>query len=234
MGIRHKLLFIRDANRVWFTSKERARFLTEGLSHRGKAMFEMYHLSDLSFHKGDFVIDVGANTGDLLLGFENFGDDINYCAFECSPRFFQLLQLNASPRHKVFQVAAWNRQSIMDLYLRDRTASSSIIQPRGWGETIVVSAICLDEFMCEIQHVKLLKIEAEGCEPEVIKGACEILQRTEYVSVDVGPERGRKQETTEEEVVTLLLESGFKILKRYQPGSRSCILFQNAYFSEHL
>ena len=46
----------------------------------------------------------------------------------------------------------------------------------------------LDNF--NFKKIKLLKVEAEGAEPEVLLGTAKILKRIEFISVDCGPERG--------------------------------------------
>ena len=77
--------------------------------------------------------------------------------------------------------------------------------------------------------MKLLKLEAEGAEPEVIKGALNLLKNIEYIAADLGPERGLKQESTLKEVVNILLENNFKIVDFKYP--RICLLFRNKKFN---
>ena len=52
--------------------------------------------------------------------------------------------------------------------------------------------ILLDSF--NIKNVKLLKIDAEGYEPEVLKGSLDTFNEIEYISVDYGNERGKEEE----------------------------------------
>ena len=63
------------------------------------------------------------------------------------------------------------------------------------------------------KNLKLLKLEAEGAEPEVIKGALNLLKNIEYIAADLGPERGFNQESTLKEVVNILLENNFEIVE---------------------
>ena len=60
--------------------------------------------------------------------------------------------------------------------------------------------------------VDLLKIEAEGFEPEVPEGFVQTLKRCRHVVVDGGPERGPDSQTTIETCVNLLLENRFKLI----------------------
>ena len=54
-----------------------------------------------------------------------------------------------------------------------------------------------------------MKIESEGHEPEVLKGSIETLSRTNYISVDFGPERGVNEEFTIVDVNKILYEKFF-------------------------
>ena len=55
----------------------------------------------------------------------------------------------------------------------------------------------------DLKEIKLLKLEAEGAEPEILQGATEFYQ-SEICSADVGAERGLKYETTILETIKFL------------------------------
>ena len=75
------------------------------------------------------------------------------------------------------------------------------------------------------QHIKLLKIDAEGAEPEVLRGCEGIKQNIDYISVDCGAERGQGQETTFVEVVKIMNKYNFEIIDINQ--RRLITLFKN-------
>ena len=54
--------------------------------------------------------------------------------------------------------------------------------------------------------IKLLKLEAEGAEPEILEGLGEKLNLVEYISADLGYERGVHCESTLVPVTNYLLE----------------------------
>jgi hypothetical protein len=78
------------------------------------------------------------------------------------------------------------------------------------------------------KKIKLFKLEAEGAEPEICHGAINSLKNIEYISVDVGFERGIKQSSTAPDVVNYLLKNNF-VLKNVG-DSRMCYLFKNNIF----
>ena len=76
----------------------------------------------------------------------------------------------------------------MKLYLNTDGADSSLIY-FGTDNSINVETKMLDSF--NYDKIKLLKIEAEGAELEVLKGSIKTIKKTEYITVDYGPERSR-------------------------------------------
>jgi hypothetical protein len=71
-------------------------------------------------------------------------------------------------------------------------------------------------------------LEAEGFEPEIISGMENCLENIEYISADLGFERGINQETTAPQVLNFLLNEGFEIIKIN--GVRFVFLLKNKNF----
>ena len=70
-------------------------------------------------------------------------------------------------------------------------------------------------------------IEAEGLEPEILKGLKKNINKVEYISVDCG-ERGIEKKSTKNDCSSYLLKNNFKIID-YDPVSVVC-LFKNLDF----
>ena len=88
-----------------------------------------------------------------------------------------------------------------------------------------METVRLDQAVAHLPRIKLLKLEAEGYEPEVIAGASGILDRIEYVSADVGFERGTAMQSTLPDVTNYLLSRGFEIVANGR--HRLVLLFRN-------
>ena len=71
----------------------------------------------------------------------------------------------------------------------------------------------------------MLKIDAEGAEPEVLRGCSKIINNIDFISVDCGAERGMNQTTTFQEVFEILTKYNFEIVDIYQ--QRLTVLFTN-------
>ena len=160
-----------------------------------------------------------------ILSYSN--ESFEYIGYEPSPVDFLCLQDNVKSITgdvHLRQNAIWNESKELVFFLDVESASSSIIEPKTFNSRTVVSAVRLDEQL--FTPVFLIKVEAEGAEPEVLQGAIKLLPKVQYIVVDVGPERGKLEEETRDEVVRFMHYEGFEILRENQ-GHRKVVLFKN-------
>jgi len=199
-----------------------AQAYARGLESRATALGNTYFLDLINFKTNDLVIDCGANVGDLFFWFKYRNMDINYLAFEPSIEEFRCLSKNIFP-HQAVNSALWFEEANIDFYLNSHEADSSVIKPKNYYDLVSVEAVPLERIITS--EVKLLKLEAEGAEPEVIRGAGKKLELIEFISADLGFERGAKNESTFIEVTNYLLENNFVLIEF--SDARRCALFRN-------
>ena len=199
------------------------------MRERGRSLGETYLLDYITFSDDDIAIDIGANISDLSLYFADLGVSVDYRAFEPSPREFECLSLNVD-FGVIHNVGLWKSNSLLTFYIESSTGDSSFIQPSSFSEIITVPAVKLDQFFGE-ERIKLLKLEAEGAEPEVLMGFEKTLRRCEYVAADLGHERGQLEESTFPDVTNFLLGRGFRLEK--VGSSRLTALFRNIQYFEN-
>ena len=82
----------------------------------------------------------------------------------------------------------------------------------------------------KIEKVKLFKVEGEGFEPEILRGANNVLQKIEYIGVDGSPERGKNNETTIEYASEFLISKDFEIVFSNINQKYAKVLFRNKNF----
>jgi len=209
----------------YFTHLERGfKLYSSGIANRGRFLFNSYCLQNIDFKSGDFVLDCGANYGDLSIELMRISPNINYVGIEPVPQDFEMLKKNVrNETALLFNKALGNADGQIKFYVCSEKGDSSIIQPPSYTEIINVNVIRLDTLVREIKfgRIKLLKIEAEGYEPEILCGAKEILDQVEYVAVDGGYERGVDQQETFTTVTNFLLNNNFKLVDIYFPWCRA-------------
>lgn len=213
--------------RFFYHKKQACKSYTHGIRCRAAEIGRDYLLSHIDFKHGDKVVDCGANIGDLRLYFSEKQLEIQYVGIEPSPLEFECLQENVFP-DRVFNLGLWDSDGQLDFYLSSEGADSSLIKPAHFDTVIQVPTRSLADIV--EGPIKLLKIEAEGAEPEVLKGAEPLLPQVAWISADVGYERGVDQESTLPAVVNYLLGQNFELID--VTHDRVVALFKNRAFAE--
>lgn len=206
----------------FFHERQANMAYARGITERGDSLGKDYFLDKINFKNGDVVLDCGANVGDLLLWFQNRGLEIEYVGFEPSPNEYECLKENVHP-HKAHNVGLWNERKKIEFYVSSQGADSSIIEPIKFDQKISIDANLLSDYVDK--EVKLLKLEAEGAEPEILEGLGDKIKFVEFISADLGYERGKNAESTLVPVTNFLLKRNFSLLD--VSHSRICALYRN-------
>ena len=178
---------------------------SEFLNH----LFDSYLLNIPNFESGDKVLDCGANVGELFLAFENLKLDIDYLGFEPDPNVFECLEINTNKSN--YNCALSDRKGEVDFYIDSSGGNSSIHESSETKLKTKVESRLLNDFI-KNEKIKLLKIDAEGYELEVLLGGEDNLHNISYISVDCGAEKGIFEETTFVEVNNYLTSKNFEII----------------------
>jgi FkbM family methyltransferase len=210
---------------IYFSHKERTRMYGRGYKFRLHSLEKIYFLDKIKFNNLDIVIDCGSNIGEVGLIFKLIKKNIKYIAFEPSKLEFLCLKKNMKEnKATLHNVALWKNYTNLNFYIKSQTADSSLFKIKKYDYIEKVKCKKLDDYFFN-KKIKLLKIEAEGAEPEVLIGAEQTIKLCEYISVDAGPERGIEQKTTIKEVKQFLLSRNFTLIQK--SFDRVVLLFKN-------
>ena len=208
--------------RFYYTNKRFTRML-RGIAVFSKHLSEVYLIDHIEFKDNDTVIDCGANVGELIPYFYNHSSSINYIGFEPDIKIFEALQKNFTIKDgNIFQVGLSDTEGVTKLYIDSDGADTSLEK----SETNIYNKIevkKLDSY--KFQNVKLIKIDGEGHELEILLGAKKTLKKTKYVSIDHGPEKGINNLRTTPEVYLNLIENNFVPI--LTSSAREITLFKN-------
>lgn len=221
------LYLIEDSgDTLYFVRPVRYRYYSEGVRHRLEDLFSQYVSNNVAIRKGDVVLDCGANIGEFSKYCQERGA-ILY-SFEPDPLEFCALSRNLADRGVNFPLALWFEEAELAFELRNESGDSSVAVEEVHGASINVRAVRLDSIpeIRNLSRIRLFKLEAEGFELEVLRGATEILEKIEFIAADLGPERGSNNEPSLPDVVNFLTGRGF-VVEYFLPG-RSILLFRNA------
>lgn len=145
--------------------------------------------------KGDTFIDIGGNEGYFsLLAANKVKDGLVFCIEpqqRLLPIIEQNIKLNSVNSVSVHNLAFSDKKGLTELFLRPSTNTGASSFFRHWklgGKTQKVKTITLDEFIMEksLKKIRLIKIDCEGAEGLVIKGAerCLRSQVSDFLVVD--------------------------------------------------
>ena len=127
------------------------------------------------------LVDIGANIGALTLDWLTRKPRVTVHAYEPNPRTFAVLQRNVllnrrADRAHLYDEGVWSGAETLLLH-QDRASSvatTAFPDREAVGEPFQVKTVGLDEVVgrCPAdQRIKLLKIDTEGAEAEILEGA---------------------------------------------------------------
>jgi len=193
-----------------------------------------------NFKENDIFYDIGANYGFYTLLAQEFITNGEIYSFEPNPKIFKLLK--ESSRLDIFkntflnEVALSNQAGEIEFYdseiSRHSGASSLIKHPylRKY-EVIKVKTTTLDEYILDHKPPTIMKIDVEGGEPHVLKGASILIKKySPIIIMEFLPDELHR------EAANILLNNGYRAFKIDSDGNLSIInekdLLRNDIFHE--
>jgi len=211
---------------IYYPNKLRLNRSIHGIEQLASRFEQKYFLTTLEFKNNDLVIDCGANIGELHYSLPT-EVNIIYKAFEPDEKNFKCLDKNLSKKQNVelFKIGLSNKIENRDFYL-SQDGSDSSLSYFGSDNKSVIETIKIDAL--NYKKIKLLKVEAEGYELEVLLGSAKSLKNIEFIAVDVSAERGLNQLNTLPEITNFLFLNNFEINKFNEKFTT--LLFKNKGF----
>ncbi len=189
----------------------------------------------------DVIFDVGANVGQSARKFRSaFPRATIYC-FEPVRSTFETLRAAAEGDAGIrcHRLALGSRPGRSTVYLTEHDTTSSLVRPADARGSEEVEVDTLDHFAAEngVERVDLLKVDAEGFDLEVLKGADGLLaaNRVSFVLAEVGFHPGDDRHVLFDDVRDFLMKRGFSLYGIYDQtlewSGEKRMRFANACFS---
>jgi FkbM family methyltransferase len=190
------------------------------------------------------VFDVGANVGQTANWIRHYVPDARlYCFEPVSSVYEELVKNTGSMKNIQTACIAFgdkNEEVTIRLHREHSVLNSLKAELMNWDEDTVeekVTVLRMDDYCRDkhIQHIDLLKIDTEGFELNVLKGAADLLLREKvgFILCEVGFLRSNERNTYFADMCELLSQFGYYFQGMYQISGHSwdpANVFGNALF----
>ena len=170
------------------------------------------------------IIDIGSNKGQFILVIEKKFPNKEIFSFEPILELInkQKIFFKNKKNIKFFNVGLGNINQKKKFLITSRMDSSSFLSISNIGkknedykvkEERIIKINKLDNFIDKDKLIRpvLMKIDVQGYELEVLKGALNILSKTDYIIAEVSKQEMYLNQATEEKIIDFLGNHGFKV-----------------------
>jgi FkbM family methyltransferase len=175
---------------------------------------------------GDTFIDVGAHIGWFTtLAARRVGAAGHVIACEPYPPNATILKENLARNDcinvRVVEAALGAHQGTISLAKAGGDSGGVTALDWAWDGQVEVPMTTLDEISDGLGAVTIMKVDVEGWEAQILRGATKTLAQTKYVLIEINSAALKKAGSSPEEVFNLLHEAGFaKFLPIVEGGLR--------------
>jgi FkbM family methyltransferase len=156
--------------------------------------------------KFNHVLDIGAWVGTWTMKINSFCGRV--IAFEPDPLHYECLVKNVPDNVETHQLAVGNEEKMISLSDDDFTQAKRVLGD-GTIPMVTIDSLNLDD-------VDLIKIDVEGFEMEVLKGAENTLKNVDYLMIELN-NNAKKYGSSNLEIEKHLRKSGYEILIKAWP-----------------
>ncbi|MCH8012631.1 MAG: FkbM family methyltransferase [Candidatus Marinimicrobia bacterium] len=174
-------------------------------------------------NNGDKFIDIGANEGFFsLIASRIVGSSGKVIAIEPQSRIQEVLIRNISENNalniELHQIVISDKKGVATLHLSPLSIHGSTPIFKGWQkysvstEYVLMTTLSAFLSMVNISKIKLVKIDVESSEYEIILGSKDVFSTglIENIALELHPDRLKKRGKSEKEIIDFLLSIGYK------------------------
>ena len=177
-------------------------------------------LKNVTLEENDIMLDIGANIGWYAMLFDRYSPaSVSIYAFEPDPLNYGLLAVNAHRNNarKVTCIpkALSDREETKTLYLYPhKNRGRHSLLPLHSGERVEVATTTVDNFVRDAQldpqRVKFAKVDVEGYEYFVLRGAQKLLSSLPMLHTEYSPWMMEKGGIAPRQLIDLVMSYGFE------------------------
>jgi FkbM family methyltransferase len=196
-GLNHIVKWQKRFKAVGFDRGRALRAALSGPMRRALVDSRIEHLPREFLNHLDLVVDIGANEGQWASAFLSFATVHRLEAFEPNPEVFAVLKNRFAnrPNTHLHNLALGDSHTTIDLNVTQGSGLSSMLMPtemvrREYApaaeiiKQIPVQVVPLDDLLDDGARIDLMKIDVQGFEHPVLRGATKCLSRTRALLIE--------------------------------------------------
>ena len=233
IGIERNLFFVKGKNKFYYLFPHRTKLYKRSIEDRFESLMKTYNLENIKFSSNDLIIDCGANIGEFSIAMVN-NFNCRVLAFEPIDKDYECLKRNINEwgfekKIQLFKIGLSNFTGIQKFYVDSENAASSFVGNESKIESIQIQAVKLHDFIKKekLKTIKLLKIEAEGFEPQILEGLKSSSKLCKYISVKMD-EKNQHGLSNIEIIIDWFYKNNFRLLK-FSTNKKSAIFINNGF-----
>ena len=177
-------------------------------------------INEIEVTSGQTIIDIGANVGYYSLKFSSLiGDSGKIISLEPDTNTFQVLKQNCDLNNfkniETLNLAVSDTDGFLTLYRDEKhSGKSSLFTGSNNKDSIRITTKTLDTLLKDrFQNIDFIKIDTEGAELSILKGASNILKITQKILIELHEEILQQNNQDPLEIEKILKDHGFQIRK---------------------
>jgi len=216
-----------------------ARIYRHSLPHGSDLFWDLRRLPRWA-PEARVIFDVGAHVGGTVARFREAFPAATIYAFEPAPQNRKILtdSFGTDPRVRIQPFAVSAAEGVATLHLSGHSTKHSLVHRDAALATEQVRTVTLDSFCTEqrIPHIHFCKIDTEGHDLDVLRGASGLLenQRIDLVQVETSFRRDTKYFSPAWEIDRFMAEKRYEVFGFYEQQpcwtGRNSLLFINAVY----
>jgi len=172
-------------------------------------------LTLINLKENEVMIDIGANTGYYTLQLAKKFQASKIISIEADPQTCEILKNNCKLNYltnvDILNKAVSDKKGQVEFFQRMQSGTSSIYSINSDEKKINIQTNTLDNILKEYQNISWIKVDVEGAELSVLRGATQVLKKTKNILIEVHEHVLTKNNENPQEIIHILKNNGFEI-----------------------